>query len=209
MALAISFFNDIIIIKIDYNKVSLMRIITGSHKKREIKAPKGLDTRPTSDRVKEGIFSTLGERVRGAQVLDLFSGSGNLAFESLSRGAEYAYLIEKDKKAYYTIMENVKRLEMTDLVKVYNISWEKYINIAKKEEKKFDLIFLDPPYYGKYYSDVIKKISLHNLLKKNGTIIIEAPKELNSEDFIEECFKVVKEAKYGDTKIFYIQKREV
>ena len=186
-----------------------MRIITGSHKRREIKAPKGIDTRPTSDRVKEGIFSTLGEKVRGSQILDLFSGSGNLAFESLSRGGEFAYLVEKDKNAYYTIMENVKRLDMSSLVKVYNISWEKYINIARKEEKKFDLIFLDPPYYGKYYKDVLKQIALHNLLGKNGVIIIEAPKEIVVEDFNDDDFEIVKEAKYGDTKIFYIQKREV
>lgn len=186
-----------------------LRIIAGTHKRREIKAPKGLKTRPTSDRVKEGIFSTLGNKVLNAKVLDLFSGSGNLAFESLSRGADFADLIEKDRNAYYTIMENVKKLDMTQFVIVYNISWEKYLEIAFKEEKKFDLIFLDPPYYGKYYFKVLDEIEEKNILSKNGVIIIEAPKEMNFKDFEQKSFEVVKEGKYGDTKIFYIQKREV
>lgn len=187
----------------------LLRIIAGTHKRREIKAPKGIHTRPTSDRVKEAIFSTLGEKVKGSIILDLFSGSGNLGLESLSRGGKHAHLVENDSKAYYIIMENVKKLDMKDLTSIYNLSWEKFINIAKKKEMKFDLIFLDPPYYGKYYNDVLNKIAINDLLTSNGVIIIESPKEMIGNEFKEELFQVVKEAKYGDTKIFYIQKREV
>lgn len=209
MAFAISFFNVIIIFIIDIIKENLMRIITGTHKRREVKAPRGLETRPTSDRVKEGVFSTLGDKVKGAQILDLFSGSGNLAFESLSRGAKFAYLVENDKNAYYTIMGNVKKLQMESITRVYNISWEKYINIANKEEKKFDLIFLDPPYYGKYYSETLEKILFNNILGNNGIIIVEAPSKIKVEDFMNEAFQIIKEAKYGDTKVFYLQRKEV
>ena len=107
-----------------------MRIIVGTHKRREIKAPKGIKTRPTSDRVKEGIFNTLREKIEGAVILDLFSGSGNLALESISRGSNFAYLVENDKNAYYTIMENVKKLDMSAKISSYNMSWEKFLDIA-------------------------------------------------------------------------------
>ncbi len=207
MAFAISFFNVIIINK---NKwVVILRIIAGTHKRREIKAPKGMNTRPTSDRVKEAIFSSLGEKVIGAEVLDLFSGSGNLAIEAISRGAKFAYLVEKDKNAYYTIRDNVKRLEMENKVLIYNIDWDKFINFAFKNNKKFNLIFLDPPYHGKYYGEVLKKISTLDILENNGVVIIEAPEKLNNEELKNEFLECVKEAKYGDTRIFYFQKRGV
>ena len=186
-----------------------MRIIAGTHKRREIKAPKGIKTRPTSDRVKEGIFNTLREKIEGAVILDLFSGSGNLALESISRGSNFAYLVENDKNAYYTIMENVKKLDMSAKISSYNMSWEKFLDIAEKENIKFDLIFLDPPYYGKYYTEVLKSIAEKNILSEDGVIIVEAPVDLDKGIFNEKSFEIVKEAKYGDTKIFYFQKRGV
>ncbi len=184
-----------------------MRIIAGTHKRREIKAPKGIKTRPTSDRVKEGIFNTLREKIEGAVILDLFSGSGNLALESISRGSNFAYLVENDKNAYYTIMENVKKLDMSAKISSYNMSWEKFLDIAEKENIKFDLIFLDPPYYGKYYSEVIKKISSLDILNNNGVLIIETPEKMDLKELENEVFESVKESKYGDTKVFYFQKK--
>ncbi len=185
-----------------------MRIIVGTHKRREIKAPKGIKTRPTSDRVKEGIFNTLREKIEGAVILDLFSGSGNLALESISRGSNFAYLVENDKNAYYTIMENVKKLDMSAKISSYNMSWEKFLDIAEKENIKFDLIFLDPPYYGKYYSEVIKKLSSLDILNNNGVLIIETPEKIDLKELENEVFESVKESKYGDTKVFYFQKKE-
>lgn len=184
-----------------------MRIIAGTHKRREIKSPKGMKTRPTGDRVKEGIFNTLRDKVNGAIVLDLFSGSGNLALESISRGSDYAYLVENDKNAYYTIMDNVKKLEMSAKISTYNMSWEKFLDIAEKDKIKFDLIFLDPPYYGKYYSEVLKKISSLDILNNNGVLIIETPEKMDLEELASENYESVKESKYGDTKIFYFQKK--
>ena len=184
-----------------------MRIIAGTHKRREIKAPKGMKTRPTSDRVKEGIFNTLRGKIEGAVILDLFSGSGNLALESISRGSNFAYLVENDKNAYYTIMENVKKLDMSAKISSYNMSWEKFLDIAEKENIKFDLIFLDPPYYGKYYSEVIKKISSLDILNNNGVLIIETPEKMDLKELENEVFESVKESKYGDTKVFYFQKK--
>jgi 16S rRNA (guanine(966)-N(2))-methyltransferase RsmD len=184
-----------------------LRIIAGTHKRREIKAPKGIKTRPTSDRVKEGIFNTLREKIEGAVILDLFSGSGNLALESISRGSNFAYLVENDKNAYYTIMENVKKLDMSAKISSYNMSWGKFLDIAEKENIKFDLIFLDPPYYGKYYSEVIKKISSLDILNNNGVLIIETPEKMDLKELENEVFESVKESKYGDTKVFYFQKK--
>ena len=186
-----------------------MRIISGKFRSRILKAPKGNKTRPTSDRVKEGIFNTISGKIENAIVLDLFAGSGNLSFEALSRGARFSYLVEKEKDAYYTIMENAKKLDILQSIEVYNTYAENYLRAAAKNGIKFDLIFLDPPYYGKYYDRILEMISSEDLLSENGVIIVEAPKDMEEKDFISSRYEIVKEARYGDTKIFYFQKTGV
>lgn len=186
-----------------------MRITGGLYRGSKIKSPNGLDTRPTSDRVKEAIFSSISFKIPGSLVLDLFAGSGALGLDSISRGAAYAWLVEKDKEAFSCLVENVKKLDLTSKCKMVNNDWKKALLLAKKEEEVFDLIFLDPPYYGKYIEEAIVKIRDYGLLSQDGLIVAETSKKKPSHDFENQGLKIVKEALYGDTKILYFQKREV
>jgi 16S rRNA (guanine(966)-N(2))-methyltransferase RsmD len=124
-----------------------MRIIAGEHRGRRIEAPPGLDTRPMLDRVREAMFSTLGERVPGANVLDLYAGSGSLGLEALSRGARRARMIEKDPKALACLRNNVELLGMGDRAQVVRgDSLKRDLWRPLGSEEAFDVVFLDPPY---------------------------------------------------------------
>ena len=124
-----------------------MRIIAGEHRGRRIAAPPGLETRPMLDRVREAMFSTLGRRVPGADVLDLFAGSGSLGLEALSRGARSARMIEKDRKALAILGRNVANLGMEDRAAVVRgDALRPELWRAMPAGDPPDLVFLDPPY---------------------------------------------------------------
>jgi 16S rRNA (guanine966-N2)-methyltransferase len=120
-----------------------MRIIAGAHKGRRLAAPKGLATRPTSDRVREALFSILGARVQGAAVLDLFAGSGALGIEALSRGAERATFVDSDHAAIAAIMRNLEGIDGADVVRA---DARAFLRNARSHDRQYDLVFLDPPY---------------------------------------------------------------
>ena len=186
-----------------------MRITGGLYKGFQLKTKKGLETRPSSDRVKEAIFSSLNFKITSALVLDLFAGSGALALDALSRGAALAWIVEKDKEAYNCVVENVKRLDLKNQSRLIKAGWEEALFLAKKEKLSFNLIFLDPPYYGKYLEETIDKISKFNLLSSDGVLVVETYKKKSTDNLQDENLEIVKEALYGDTKILYFQKREV
>lgn len=125
-----------------------MRIIAGTHRGRRIEAPKGEGTRPMLDRVREAVFSTLGERVEGADVLDLFAGSGALSLECASRGARSVRAIERGAKAHAVLKSNVQELGCADVVRVVRgdalapKSWRE----AAAPDARYTLAFMDPPY---------------------------------------------------------------
>jgi 16S rRNA (guanine(966)-N(2))-methyltransferase RsmD len=124
-----------------------VRIIAGEHRGRRIAAPPGLDTRPMLDRVREAMFSTLGRRVAGAGVLDLYAGSGSLGLEALSRGARRARMIEKDTRAIAVLRENVELLGLGERVQIVRgDALRKDLWNPLLEEERTDLVFLDPPY---------------------------------------------------------------
>lgn len=182
-----------------------MRVIAGTAGGRRLSAPKGMSTRPTIDRVKEAIFSTIAPYIADTRVLDAFSGTGSLAIEALSRGAKEALLIEKDPKAFKVLKGNIDSLAMTcakavcgDCLKLLS---------RMKDGRQFDLIFLDPPYNKGYLDKVIKIIAGGDLLSEGGIIIIETSSREN-EAFDPTGFKFLKKADYGDTSILYLGKAE-
>lgn len=185
-----------------------MRIISGIHKGHKLKAPKGENTRPTADRVKEAVFSVLGSKTQDALVLDLFAGSGALSFEALSRGAEKAILIEKNKQAYGIIMDNAEKLKTKDKIEVFLCDINVYMNQPYIKEIKFDLIFLDPPYDSSYY-DILYKIEKLEILSDNGVIVVETSKKNDLRSHLFTDIQIVKESVYGDTKVYYFQKTGV
>lgn len=180
-----------------------MRIIAGSAKGKTIKCRKGTETRPTMDRVKEALFSILLPYLEDARVLDLFSGTGNIALEAISRGAKKAVMIEKDKDALRVIIENVNNLGFEDKCRAYKNETERAVEILGKKREKFDIIFMDPPYIEEVCTKVIKKIEKAGLLAEGGIIICEHHKY---EDMAMEIgeFKQVDERSYGKkTLTFY------
>ncbi|MGI6678762.1 MAG: 16S rRNA (guanine(966)-N(2))-methyltransferase RsmD [Dehalobacterium sp.] len=180
-----------------------MRVISGDAKGRKLKAPKGLDTRPTSDRVKEAIFNVLAAKIPCSSVLDVFAGTGGLGIEALSRGAKLAHFIEKDRDAALIVKHNLLHTGLNAHAQVFQGD---FTYLLGKLKEKYDLIFLDPPYHQGLVRQAVSLIIKHGLLKEHGVIIIETgtkEKELPQEEEI----ALVKESVYGDTSVLYYQFR--
>lgn len=150
-----------------------MRIVAGKLKNRKIYSREGRDTRPTLERIKEAIFSILGKQIDGAKFLDLYSGTGNIAIEALSRGAKRAVMIEKDKDALRVIIENINNLDLAESCRAYKNDIFRAIEILGRKNEKFDIIFLDPPYKENISTKTIEKIFEYKILDENGIIISE------------------------------------
>ena len=123
-----------------------MRVISGTARGKKLNSLEGLETRPTLDIVKESIFNILQFNIKDTSVLDLFSGSGALAIEALSRGAKEAVLCDNSSKAVQIINKNLEETKLIDKAKVINSDYTEALNKLANENKKFDIIFLDPPY---------------------------------------------------------------
>ena len=153
-----------------------MRIIAGEMRSRKLKAPEGMDTRPTADRVKEALFSILGSRIYGARVLDLYGGSGALALEAVSRGADSAVVCDLSAKACAVIQENIDILGCGEKVKLLRMKDTAALSALQKKGDAFDLIFLDPPYRMSTVP-ICQMIVANTLLKPDGTVIVEHGRE--------------------------------
>jgi 16S rRNA (guanine966-N2)-methyltransferase len=121
-----------------------MRVIAGRFKGRRLAAPAGAQTRPTSDRAREALFSVLGPRVEGARVLDLFAGSGALGIEALSRGASEATFVETSAAALKSLNANLEPLEA--VAETHRVDARRFLGSASRAARQYDLVFLDPPY---------------------------------------------------------------
>ena len=148
-----------------------MRIIGGEARSRQLKAPEGRDTRPTLDRVRENVFNILQLRVRGAQVLDLFAGSGALSLEAVSRGAARAVLVDHDRAAIAAEKANIESLRFADRTRVLPMDWKRAAALLRSEGERFDLIFLDPPYAMRDMREVME--ALKPLLMEEALIVLE------------------------------------
>ncbi len=181
-----------------------MRVITGSAKGTRLKTPNGLETRPTADRVKEGIFSIVQFEVPGSSVLDLFAGTGQLGIEALSRGARQAVFIDSSREAIHLIQENVKKAKVQDSSKIVQTD---YLAFLTQNTQKFHMIFLDPPYAENFLETALQKISEIDILTDSGIIICESPVE--KQLFVELSGFSRKDYRYGKTKITVFRKSTV
>ena len=177
-----------------------MRVISGKYKGRVLEGFDLDGTRPTMDRVKESLFGMIQDYIDKSVVLDLFAGSGNLGIEALSEGASYVYFVDKNKKAINIINNNISKLEDKN-TRVINSDYKDALNYLK--DKKFDLIFLDPPYNTNYIEESIKLIDMYDLID-DGLIICES----DSLDKIiySDKYTSVKSKKYGDKYIVILKK---
>ena len=149
-----------------------MRVITGKARGVQLKTPDGMDTRPTTDRVKEALFSIIQFDIPGASVLDLFAGTGQLGIEALSRGASEAVFVDLREDACRVIKENLKRTRLQDSTQVLKAEYTQYLRNCRR---KFGIIFLDPPYSEDFLEKSLNFITEIDILQSGGIIVTERP----------------------------------
>ena len=179
-----------------------MRIISGILKGRVIKGYDIEGTRPTMDRVKESIFSSIQNYVPDSVVLDLFSGSGNLGFEAISNYANKCYFVDKNKKCTDMINDNIKLFKIDNAI-VINSDYKDAL--VKLKEEKFDIVFLDPPYKNNDYIDYsVKFLVDNNMLNDKAIVVCEYDSDINKEY---DNLEVIKEKKYGDKYVLIFKNK--
>lgn len=184
-----------------------MRIISGTARGRKLKAPEGMSTRPTEDRIKENVFNLLQGPFWDARVLDLFAGSGGIGIEFISRGAGLVWFNDKAPSCKKIIEENLDLLSFRESSRVFSNDFMKVLSLAKKESMQFDFIYLDPPYENhKMYFDCLSFIDENHLLADMGSVIVEGPENMVIPDFPGMLLRKFK--KYRSTGIWIFDKRE-
>lgn len=169
-----------------------MRIVAGKYRHRLIDYPEIESTRPTMDKVREALMSALGNEIVGRVVLDLFAGSGALGIESLSRGAEKCYFVDNNQTAVNVIKNNIKKLSVSEETHIYKLSYKDFLD--NNQDKKFSLVFLDPPYKQKEaYSIIVEYLLSKEMLSEDAIIVMESDYEM-TQDL---NFKKFKHYKYG------------
>ena len=173
-----------------------MRVIAGKARHIQLKTIETMDTRPTTDRIKETLFNMLGNNIYESRFLDLFSGSGGIGIEALSRGALEAVFVENNGKAAMCIKENIQKTKLLEGAKVMVCDVFSAIDTLDKEGKPFDYIFMDPPYNMELEKNVLQKLIGTSLVDEYTTIIVEASIETDF-DYIEDMgFKLIKRKEY-------------
>jgi len=175
-----------------------VRIITGSARGRKLKAPDGLDIRPTSDRVKESIFNAIQFDIEGRRVLDLFAGTGQLGIEALSRGARDAVFVDNYPTAVHTIRENLAHVDFEDRGEILQADAQSAV--ARFPADRFGLIFLDPPYDSDLLGPTIEAVMRREILMPGGLMVCESPRE-ESLPMGGNGYAVLREYRYGKVKI--------
>jgi 16S rRNA (guanine(966)-N(2))-methyltransferase RsmD len=181
-----------------------MRVIAGKCKGRRLIAPKGKHVRPALDQVKEAVFNILFD-INDLDVLDLFAGSGSIGIEALSRGASSATFVEKDSAAYRSITENLEKCNLQDQATVWKLHVSVAIKKLDKNDTKFDLIFVDPPYLKDLVNPTLEQLASSSLLKDKSIVVIEHhPKEPIADI---PGMTLTETRKYGQTLITFMKRQ--
>lgn len=182
-----------------------MRIISGKFKGKSVEFTKSPITRPLKDSVRENIFNILQHsneikvKIEQAQVLDLYSGIGSFGIECISRGAKQVTFVENDFNALKVLNNNLKKLSVLNVSEIINNKIEKFIEF--NSDKKYKIIFLDPPYSNKNYYENLIKLRDKKKFEKDHVIIIH--REKNSKEDLSKIFDLYKEKIYGRSKIIF------
>jgi len=179
-----------------------MRVIAGSARRLQLKTPEGMDTRPTADRVKESLFNMINPDIYDCKFLDLFSGSGAIGIEALSRGAAKTVFVDKSKVCTDIIIENLKFTRLYENAQIINKDVIEAIDDLGSKNTVFDIIFLDPPYAGGFYERVLNMIIKTGILSEKGYVVAESAKDYKF-PFIN-GFKIKKERKCGPAVMTFL-----
>ncbi|MEF9958366.1 MAG: 16S rRNA (guanine(966)-N(2))-methyltransferase RsmD [Niameybacter sp.] len=181
-----------------------MRVISGKSRGTKLEAPEGMNTRPTVDRIKETLFNMISFDIPGCTFLDLFSGSGAIGIEALSRGAKQAVLVEHYADALKCISKNLEKTRLQDDAIVYNIDIYTALQRIHQKNQRFDIIFMDPPYALDGIERVMQCIQTYDLLNEKGYVILErgtTPAPLQFENF-----ELIKEKTYKTTTLSFFER---
>ncbi|MCQ2476599.1 MAG: 16S rRNA (guanine(966)-N(2))-methyltransferase RsmD [Clostridia bacterium] len=177
-----------------------MRVITGTARGMSLKTLEGETTRPTTEKVKEAVFSAIQFEIEGRRVLDLFAGSGQMGIEALSRGAESAVFVDADKNAIKIVKENVEKTRLNEKAQIMQMDALGFLNM---NIRKFDLVFLDPPYSTGLLEKALKNVA--DFVAEGGVVICEHP---FSDELPEENEGLIRyrSYKYGKTAVTIYRK---
>lgn len=179
-----------------------MRVITGTARGKRLRELPGLDTRPTTDRVKEGLFNIIQFDVEGRRVLDLFAGTGQLGIEALSRGACRCDFVDQALAAVKVVRENLRSCGLERQAAVYQ---RDFLDFLKGTQEKYDLVFLDPPYASGDLERALEYIAEIDIVSRNGIIICESPADKVLPE-LPQPYRKGREYRYGKIKITVYRK---
>ncbi len=168
-----------------------MKIVAGDYKYRKLEIPDGI--RPTTEKVREAVFSMISFYIPGAKVLDLFAGSGGLGLEALSRGAERCWFNEVERRNFRVLQGNVANCRAEDKAVLYNHDFRKCLSLIHQE---MDVIFLDPPYQSGFYDEAFELLNENDLIKENTVVVAEHLYNNKLSDTYGKLYKT-REKKYG------------
>lgn len=182
-----------------------MRVISGTAKRLQLKTVEGMNTRPTTDRIKETLFNMISHGMADSTFLDLFAGSGAIGIEALSRGAKEAVFIEKDRNAISCIKENLVYTKLDSRAMV--IQKDVISGLHQLKGRVFDYIFMDPPYNQQWEKQVLEFISEYPMLSEDGILIIEASLETDFSYADEMGYTILKEKNYKTNKHIFLERK--
>jgi len=183
-----------------------VRVIAGSARRLQLKTVEGIGTRPTTDRIKETLFNMLQNDIEDCSFLDLFSGSGAIGIEALSRGAEYAVFVENNKNAVKCIKDNLMFTKLSDKARVIENSVLSAINILNGN-RVFDVVFMDPPYNKNIEKEILEKLIKSNIIDNKSLIISEASLDTDFSYVSDMGYEVIKEKLYKTNKHIFLKKK--
>lgn len=181
-----------------------MRIITGSAKGCRLKAPKGLATRPTADRVKESVFNILSNAVMEAEVLDIFAGTGNLGLEALSRGAAKAVFVDKSSESIKIIKENAEQTRLVSQTEIIKGDVIACLERLARQAINFDLVFCDPPYSKGLVQQSLLVLDRLDILNDEALLVIEHDSK-DDINLLLEHINLIRSERYGATTISFFR----
>ena len=183
-----------------------MRVIAGTAGSIPLAAPEGNNTRPTTDRIKETLFNIISPYIPGSVFLDIFSGSGAIAIEALSRGAEKAFLIENDRKALECIKKNLLKTKLGARAEVLGMDvFDALSKIKNSDGLRIDIVFMDPPYSLGIEQQVLKRLKDTGIIDRDTLIIVEADLKSEEESLLPEGYSIERIKKYKTNRHLFIR----
>lgn len=183
-----------------------MRVIAGKARSMPLKTIEGLDTRPTTDRIKETLFNMLQPDISGCKFLDLFSGSGSIGIEALSRGASKSYFVESNRKAVNCIRENLEFTKLSDSASILECDSVTAINKLSGQEL-FDIVYMDPPYNKEHEKNVLQALQNSTIIDNYTLIVIEASLDTDFSYLDNFGFELLKKKNYKTNKHIFLHKK--